>query len=67
MAVRSDDLNDAKAEAQLALFGKIKEQAETVASANMNVSSRSASLRDLALAYRYAAGGQQPGAVTVEN
>ena len=56
-----------KEEAQDALFAEIKRQIENLGQSNAgNASYQSNALRDIALAYRYAAGGAQPGSLTVE-
>lgn len=53
-------------EAQAELFTAIEAHAKAIASATLNAGSKARALSDLALAYRYAAGGAQPGSVTVE-
>ncbi|MDQ1111118.1 hypothetical protein QE418_000566 [Microbacterium testaceum] len=55
-----------KAEAQEELFTAIEAHAKYVASASLNSGVKSRALADLALAYRYTAGGAQPGNVNVE-
>lgn len=40
-------------------------KAAAVGSSNQGTSARAATLRDLALAYRYVTGGPQPGSVTI--
>jgi len=66
MAVRQDDLIDAKNKAQLAVFAAIEKEAADVDAANVNSGTKAAIVRDLALAYRFAAGGSQPGSIHVE-
>ncbi|KSU52881.1 hypothetical protein [Microbacterium enclense] len=53
-------------ETQAALFAAIEEHTKTVLSSSLNSAPKAAALADLALAYRYASGGPQPGSVTVE-
>ena len=53
----------AKDEAQNALFEQIRVQTEAVGKSSVPAASKATALRNLALAYRYAAGGQQPGGV----
>lgn len=54
-----------KTDAQDALFDAITKTTEEALGAHASVTARASALRDLALAYRYAAGGQQPGASVV--
>lgn len=56
------EVNDAKLQTQKALFDEIKQQAETLKDKSGPGDLRARAIRDLALAYRYAAGGPQPGA-----
>ncbi len=53
-------LSDAKAKAQQDLFEAISKEVPTAANLTA-VGNRAEALRKLALAYRYAAGGAQPG------
>jgi hypothetical protein len=48
-----------------ALMIEIARQVEKIQSQNINVLAQAETVRDLALAFRYAAGGQQPGGSTV--
>jgi hypothetical protein len=59
-------MTNAKDEAQTALFEAIAAHAEAVKSANMHPGPRAQALASLALAYRLAAGGPQPGGITVK-
>lgn len=53
-------------ETQQALFAAVKDEVAEVQRSGAGVAARAGALRDLALAYRYLAGGQQPGGVTLE-
>lgn len=53
-------------ETQQALFQAIAELTNELGESGYPEPARAAALRDLALAYRYLAGGQQPGGVMVE-
>jgi hypothetical protein len=54
--------NEAKREAQDALFTAIRDQAETSVKAALQATEKVRLLRELAEAYRLAAGGSVPGA-----
>ena len=56
--------NEAKREAQEALFTAIKDQAETNMKAALRASEKAQLLRELAEAYRLAAGGSIPVATS---
>ena len=51
---------------RLKLYEEISRQVAEIKDSNANVKEQAAVVRDLALAFRYAAGGTQPGAVVVE-
>jgi hypothetical protein len=53
--------NEAKRDAQEALFTAIKDQAETNMKAAMRAAEKAQLLRELAEAYRLTAGGSMPG------
>lgn len=57
--------HEKKDQAQEALFEKITAEVNDI-NQSTNRLNRAAILRDLALAYRYASGGSQPGSVIVE-
>lgn len=59
------DLVQSKESAQVALFVAITEQVANLSKIT-STAARADALAQLALAYRYAAGGAQPGSVTVE-
>lgn len=61
MASRQD-----QADALTALFTLITNTANELDKSGVHVSSRATAARDLALAYRHALGGPQPGGVTVQ-
>ncbi|SFN66494.1 hypothetical protein [Mycetocola miduiensis] len=67
MSVTRDEMIDAKADAQAAILRIIEKETARVTEANMNAAGRASAVRDLALAFRYVVGGQQPGAVSVES
>ncbi len=54
-----------KEDAQEAIFKAVKEIVE--GSASLNGSTRASIVKNAALAYRFAAGGQQPGSVASES
>ena len=58
-------LGESKETAQKDLFDAISTEVSNVSKIT-STAARAKALADLALAYRYAAGGQQPGSVTVE-
>ncbi|KRB73065.1 hypothetical protein ASE01_20020 [Nocardioides sp. Root190] len=49
------------ADTQAALFSEIKRQVSAMSTVGIGAPSKAAALRDLAAAYRHAAGGPQPG------
>jgi len=53
-------------DAQEALFKAIKATTDLVAASTGSLMPRATALQSLALAYRYTAGGAQPGSITVE-
>lgn len=59
MALASD-------KARAALFAEIERQVKAVEASGFAENAQAVIVRDLALAFRYAYGGNQPGAVTVE-
>jgi hypothetical protein len=59
MAIGSD-------EARSALYAEIKRQVGAIQESGWREKDQAAILRDLALAYRYTSGGQQPGGVTID-
>lgn len=58
---------DAKHEAYNALFTEIARQASSEEISKFHEPDQARIIRDLALAFRYASGGAQPGAVVVES
>lgn len=52
--------------AQAAVFDAVQSELGKLDKANITPTSRAVVVRDLALAYRYALGGQQPGGIHVE-
>ena len=56
----------AQTKTQKAIFEEIQQQVHALTSVTGQVAVKAAALRDLALAYRYAAGGSQPVSVSVE-
>lgn len=53
-------------EAAASVFTLIDSVAKEVRASGLNTGSKAAAARDVALAYRYALGGQQPGGVTIQ-
>lgn len=56
----------AKIDTQNVLFDVIAKAVTELDTSGVHISSKADALRDLALAYRYASGGQQPGAITIQ-
>lgn len=52
-------------DARAALYIEVKRQVEALSAAGYPENTQAEIVRDLALAFRYAAGGSQPGSVTV--
>jgi hypothetical protein len=50
---------------QAALLEEIQRQADKLSSSNLNTPGQARVARDLALAFRYAIGGPQPGGVAI--
>lgn len=55
-----------QSDAITALFAAITKSTNALAASGVHETNKASALRDLALAYRYAAGGQQPGGVHIE-
>lgn len=55
-----------QSDALVAVWTLIEAAAKGVEASGVHATNKAAAARDLALAYRYAAGGQQPGGVTIE-
>jgi hypothetical protein len=55
-----------QSETKEALFAAIEKTTQEALEVNAHLNVRAAALRDLALAYRYVAGGTQPGSSVVE-
>jgi len=64
MTKSMDDMTEAKLDAQHALFEAITKA--TADSAALSTSVRATALAQIALAFRYASGGTQPGSVVIE-
>lgn len=60
-------MSEAKTAAYTAVLEEIERQAKAVNSSGMNERLCAEMIRDLALAFRYLAGGAQPGSVVVES
>lgn len=67
MVAEDRDTMSERSEVGIAVLKEIQRQVEALEGESYNAAAAAAVVRNLALAYRYAAGGQQPGGVALES